>query len=291
MRLLDCPYAIPDKSGRQWLASAELDEDGRFLIDSDLRLLDGLRDEIDLLDKRMAQRVCQDLRVRLLMTLPGVGIQVATSLVAAIGDITRFAEADKLASYLGLVPSTRQSANKCFHGPITKAGRSHTRWMLIEAAHTAARDPGPLGHFFNKVRRRKNYNVAVVAIARKLALLAWHLLTSGRPYRYAKPASVEAKLSTLRVAGTGVRRKGGLGPGVDARVVRPASEQNQRRTGSLAQILEKEQVPAPDDLKPGERKMLEAIDKLAYYESLQHPSARPRSKGRATRSEMDKALS
>jgi hypothetical protein len=59
-----------------------------------------------------------------------------------------------------------------------------------------------LGHFFNKVRRRKNYNIAICAVPRKLAILSWHLLTTGLPYRYAKPSSVEAKLAKLRCFGT-----------------------------------------------------------------------------------------
>ena len=206
VRLLDCPYDIPSARGRAWLAQVELDEDGRALIDGDLRLLDGLQAEIDAMDKRLAQRVYQDERVKLLMTLPGVSQHVAESVVAAVGDVTRFAAPEKLAAYLGLVPSTRQSASRCYHGGITKAGRADARWALVQAAHTVRGDLGPLGYFFHKVRRRKNYNIAVCAVARKLALLAWHLLTSGKPYRYAKPDTVAAKLSKLRVAGSGVRR-------------------------------------------------------------------------------------
>ena len=55
--------------------------------------------------------------MKLLMTLPGVSQHTAQPLLAAIGDISRFPNADKLAGYLGLVPSTGQSANRCYHGP------------------------------------------------------------------------------------------------------------------------------------------------------------------------------
>ena len=50
-----------------------------------------------------------------------------------------------------------------------------------------ARHPGPLGHFFRRLKRRKGHNVAVVATARKLVTIAWHLLTKREPYRYAVP--------------------------------------------------------------------------------------------------------
>lgn len=276
MRLLDCPFDIGSPRGREWLAELHLDEDGRWLVDSDLRLLEHVAAELKTLDQRLAKRVYQDQRVKLLMTLPGVSQTVAAHIIAAVGDVSRFATPEKLASYLGLVPSTRQSASTCYHGGITKAGRVQARWSLVQAAHCAARDLGPLGHFFNKLRRRKGYNVAVVAVARKLAMLAWHLLTSGKPYRYAKPQSVQGKLSKLRVAGSGQKRRGGAGKGIDARTMRAPSARNMRRTPSLKTVLESEGLPEPSPLTPGEVKMLEQTGTRQYYDCLQQESVRPR---------------
>jgi transposase len=280
MRLLDCPCDLTSDLGQHWLSECKLDEQGRMLIESDLRILQAVQNEIKMLEKELAQQTWQDAEVKLLMTLPGVSNTTAATILAAIGDIERFAEPEKLASYFGLTPSTHQSASKCYHGRITKAGNVLARTSLIQAAHTAARDPGPLGHFFNKTRRRKNYNMAITATARKLAMLCWQLLKTGKPYRYARPSTVETKLSKLRVAGSGVRRKGGLGKGVDPRTVRQPDQQNQRRTGSLAQVLAKEQVAAPQqlaELKPGEVKMLQATGQYEYYLSLQHPTMRKKS--------------
>jgi len=276
MRLLDCPYEIPTARGREWLERVELDDDGRAMIDSDLRLLDSLQAEIDALDQRLAQRVYQDERVKLLMTMPGVSQHVAEAVVAAVGDIARFPSPEKLAAYLGLVPSTRQSANHCYHGGITKAGRAAARWALVQAAHTVRGDLGPLGHFFHKLRRRKNYNVAVCAVARKLALLTWHLLTTGKPYRYAKPDTVAAKLSKLRVAGSGVKRRTGAGKGVNSRTLRAPEERNQKRTPGLTEVLRKEGLPAPSALTQGEERVLERTGTKAYFESLQQERVRPR---------------
>jgi transposase len=80
-------------------------------------------------------------RAKLLMTPPGVAHGVALSLLAALGDLSRFKDGDHAASYLGLVPSTRQSGRHCHHGSITKAGCGPTRTMLIQAAQHAPATP------------------------------------------------------------------------------------------------------------------------------------------------------
>ena len=110
------------------------------------------------------------------MTLPGVGPAGAQALYAALGDWRRFKDGAHAASYLGLTPSTRQSADHCYHGSITKAGNSLARWLLTQAARQVAEHPGPLGVFFRRIEKRKNYNVAVVATARKLVTIAFLML-------------------------------------------------------------------------------------------------------------------
>ena len=152
-----------------------------------------LQEQIDHFDQLLAQHAWQDQRVRLLMTLPGVDVTVAEAVLAALGDITRFTTPQQAASYLGLVPSTRQSAAKCYHGPITKQGNVQARWMLVQAAQQLGRHPGPLGNFFRRLKRRKNHNVAVVACARKLVIIAMHMLKNNEPYRYAQPATTETQ--------------------------------------------------------------------------------------------------
>ncbi len=179
MRLSDPPVkhssGLFSKAGRAWLdalTEKQIDCDGLDMIASDLRLLDALAGEIDRFDHRLAKLGYDDPRVKLLMTMPGVSVVVAQALVAAFGDITRFKSADKAASYLGLTPSTKQSAKTCHHGPITKRGNSNARWMLVQAAQHMLRQPGPLGHFFRRLKSRKNHNIAVVATARKMAMIA-----------------------------------------------------------------------------------------------------------------------
>ena len=108
---------------------------------------------------------------------------------------------------LGLTPRVRQSANTCHYGRITKAGNPQARWLLTQAAQQVAQHPGPLGVFFRRLKAKKNHNIAVVATARKLVVIAHLMLKNREPYRYAVPATTRDKLAALRVAATGVRRR------------------------------------------------------------------------------------
>src|SRR6185436_8081090 len=78
-----------------------------------------------------------------------------------------------------------------YHGRITKAGCPQTRAMLVQAVQAASDHPGPIGAFFRRLRKRKKYNVAVIATARKLVTIAYLMLKNNEPYRYAKPLVVK----------------------------------------------------------------------------------------------------
>lgn len=281
-RLLACPAGdLWSQAGRQWLASVEIDEESRWLIDSELRRLAVLVQEIAAIEHQLAILGHADQRVRLLMTMPGVSLVVAVALVAAIGDVSRFRDGDALASYFGLVPSTRQSGNRCYHGPITKRGRSQPRWMLVEAAHHLATHPGPLGHFFRRLAGRKCHNVAVVATARKLAVLACRLLTTGQPYRYALPQSTEDKLRKLRIAATGQRRKGGSPKGSKP-VARLGAGVPSRRCRSLDEVYQSEGIASRQPAPPGEQKTIEHTQSADFVAELAVPKVIARRPGKAT---------
>ena len=273
-RLLHCSYEMTSAAARQWITGQALDDDVRWLLESDLRLMDSLQAELDAMDKLLAKRGYVDPRVKLLMTLPGVSQHTAQSLLAAIGDITRFRDADAMASYLGLVPSTRQSANHCYHGPITKQGRGHTRCMLIQAAQSVRTHPGPLGHFFRRLKKRKPHNVAIVAVAHKLVLLAWHVLTKGEPYRYALPQATQKKLSKLRILATGEKRRAGLPAGTKKSPPRLSGRSDKIKP--LAEVYANEQVPAARPAPAGELRHLAAQKLNNFVDSLQHEHIVPR---------------
>lgn len=279
-RLIEVSRArLFDARGLQWLRELALDDDGRRFLDSDLRLLEGIERECAAIDAEIAPLAYRHQQVRLLMTLPGVDFVVALGLLAAWGDVRRFANPDKAAAALGLNPSTRQSGDHPgYHGPITKHGNAHARWLLVQAAQHLDRNPGPLGAFFRRLAAKKNRNVAVVAAARKLATIAWWMLTRNEPYRYAPPRSTEEKFRRLRIRVTGLRRKRGTPKGTP-RSARYGTGQPVLRVGSLAQILQSEQLPQPtplEKLPPGELANLRRTNSLAYVDVIQQPQILPR---------------
>jgi transposase len=204
-----CPHAdLFGASGRTWLASQALPQDERLAVERHVRTLDRLLEDLRLVERDIARHALEDQGVRRLMTIPGIDMVVAVGLAAAIGDVARFASAERLVAYLGLNPSVRQSGQgPARHGRIAKQGRGHARGMLVEAAWAAARSPGPLRAFFQRVSARRGQHVAAVATARKLAVLAWRLLTRGEDYAWARPALQARKLRRLELrAGSPARR-------------------------------------------------------------------------------------
>lgn len=143
--------------------------------------------------------------------------------------------------------------------------------------------PGPLGVFFRRLARKKNRNVAVVAVARKMVAIAVMMLKNNEPYRYAAPATVQAKLARLRIRGGGAKRVGGSGKG-KGRHPNYGSGKAQRRVPSLQEVYAKEGLPAPralEDLPAGERKMLRREGLEETMTQLRQASSRKRSGGQA----------
>src|SRR5438034_1160590 len=184
-----CPAAdLFGIKGRAWLARQELPPDEQAAAAALLRQLDFHAQGLALIDRDLGQAALGRPEVLRLMTIPGVDATVALSIVAAVGDFTRFRTPERLVSYLGLNPRVRQSGGQpASHGRITKAGPAHARGMLVEAAWSASKAPGPLRAFYQRVRARRGMHVAAVATARKLAVLCWHLIIKGEDYAFALP--------------------------------------------------------------------------------------------------------
>ena len=164
---------------------------------------------------------------------------------------------------------TRQSANICRHGPITKAGNSLARWLLTQAAQHLATHPGPLGVFFRRIARRKHRNVAVVATARKLVVIALLMLKHREPYRYSLPEPTRAKLAAFRIAATQERRKKGA---LLAPMQRRTPGERIRKTAGLAVVYDSEGLPklTPSEKLPaGERRVLKAMNLESLPDQLQ----------------------
>jgi len=193
--LLDCPFTdLFGKAGQRWLAQQTLPADERALVDGTQRLLGWFESELEMLDRRLAAQAAGDRRIQHLITIPGVGMVTALAVVAVIGDVRRFPRPTQLVGYLGLDPRVRQSGERPARlGHISRQGQSHARAMLVEAALASVRQPGPLRAFYERLRGRRRTQIAVVAVARKLAVLAWHLLTHETDYRWASASLTDRK--------------------------------------------------------------------------------------------------
>ena len=205
-----CPHSdLFNRRGRDWLKRQAVPGDEQAAIERHLRELDRLGEDLAVLDREIAESALDDSAVKRLLTITGVNLTVAASLMAAIGDIRRFDDPGKLVSYFGLNPRVRQSGlGAAHHGRISKVGRSHARAMLVEAAWAAAKAPGPLHAFFVRIRARRGHQIAAVAVARKLTVLCWHVLIKDEDYLWARPALVANKTRAMELQAGRPQKKG-----------------------------------------------------------------------------------
>jgi transposase len=188
------------KRGRAWLTTQPLPLDERLAVEQRLRELDRLGEDLAVIDRLLGKAILEDTQLKRLLTITGVNATIAIALLAAIGDIGRFASARKLVSYFGLNPRVYQSGlQPAQHGHISKVGRSHARAMLVEAAWAASKAPGPLRSFFLRIRARRGQQIAAVATARKLATIVWYVLTDKEDYSWARPSLVAMKERALQL--------------------------------------------------------------------------------------------
>ena len=186
--------------GRAWLASLELPPEERESVDAGIRHVEFLDSEIAAVDRLIAQQALSWPEIRRLMTVPGVNLICAASFIAAVGDANRFFTSRKLVAYLGLDPKVRQSGDApARSGRISKRGSPSARWALVEAAWTAVNQPGPLHAFYQRTRARRGHGKAIVATARKLAILFWCMLTRSQDYAHQQPSLTKKKLRRLQI--------------------------------------------------------------------------------------------
>ena len=106
----------------------------------------------------------------------------------------------KLVAYLGLDPKVKQSGDEpARSGRISKRGSPSARWALVEAAWTTVLQPGPMHAFYERIKARRGHGKAIVATARKLAILFWCMLTRGEDYAHQQPSLTRKKLRRLEI--------------------------------------------------------------------------------------------
>jgi transposase len=199
--------------GRRWLTEVELPLEERESVDAGLRQIAFVDAEIVAVDRLIAQQALSWPEIGRLMTVPGVNLICAASFMAAIGEPSRFLTSRKLVAYLGLDPKVRQSGGApARSGRISERGSANARWALVEAAWSAVKQPGPLRAFYERTRGRRGHGKAIVATARKLAVLFWCMLTRGEDYAHQRPALTKKKQRQLELtAGAPARSKAAAG--------------------------------------------------------------------------------
>lgn len=193
---------------RAWIVSLPLGEIERLIVQTHLDSLDALQGQRDELEKRLELLARAEVywpKVQALVSLRGIGLYSAMVLLTEIGDAKRFGSPSQLMSYFGLVPGESSSGNKERRGPITKAGNSHARWILAEAAWNQRFKPGTsarlrkhwpsqpkevveiarkaerrLHQKYWKLATRKDSRIAATAVAREMVGFIWALLTLDR---------------------------------------------------------------------------------------------------------------
>jgi transposase len=131
-----------------------------------------------------------------LMQVPGCGVVTGMTILAAVGDITRFETPKALASYSGLVPGLEQSGVKLRGKGITKEGRRELRWVMVEVAWRAVKADPHWKKYFEMLQKRMHKNQAIVAIARHLLTVVWYVLTHHKPYQHYSPERIAYKYLT-----------------------------------------------------------------------------------------------
>jgi transposase len=185
------------QTNRSWWDQQPVSTTERLHIKHDLETLDNLAPQIEEVDDEIL-RLSTSPRwfqsVTYLLQLPGFGITTTMTILAAIGDITRFEKDKQLVGYSGLGAGVHASGETYRTGHITKEGRRDLRWALVEIAWSAVNYHPHWKNEFNRLTQRMCKNKAIVAIARKLLIAVWHVLTELVADKHAEPEMVATKL-------------------------------------------------------------------------------------------------
>ena len=179
---------------RGWWQSLPVSALEQARIQSDLATLSFAEAQVHELEDALAAVAATDDRVPLLIQLPGIQLVSAVTILAAIGEIGRFPSPERLVGYAGLGARVHDSGQVHRTGRITKTGRRDLRHIMVEAAHTASRWHPHWQRELARLEPRLGHNKALVAIARKLLVVVWHVLTEESVDRHAEPYQVARAL-------------------------------------------------------------------------------------------------
>ncbi|MFQ5592469.1 MAG: IS110 family transposase [Phycisphaerae bacterium] len=175
------------RTGRTYLAQLKLEEAGRAILDRYLETMDQIHravEESTASLRELMRRPRWSKAAALLLTMPGIGLITALTILAELGDLTRFRSRAAVANYAGLVPIIRDSDQKHFAGGISHRGSNHLRAVLGEAAWMAFPRVPVYRHLFERIEQKKNKATAIVAVARRMLEDAFTMLKRDEAFRY-----------------------------------------------------------------------------------------------------------
>ena len=193
-------YALPLPEGplfaeqqTSWWLSLPLSTLELVCVQTDLNTLAFARQQIELIETELKSQAAQDERLVYLVQLPGFRWLTGMTVLAAIGEIARFPTAKQLVGYAGLGSSVHISGKTSRSGPITKQGRRDLRTAMVRVAHAAAKSHPHWRAELQRLEPRLGYQKSIVAIARKMLVVAWHVLSRRQADRFAQPPQVARK--------------------------------------------------------------------------------------------------
>ncbi len=169
-------------AGREALKSVVLIGQKQKILTESLEVLDFLAKQIDDQDAKIRKLAKYNPHVGRLKKIPGFGLITAMVFFAEVGDVTRFRNAEQLAAFTGLVPRVYASGGKMNTGRITKTGPRLLRRMLVQSAWAAIRWCPVLRSRFASISGRRGKKIAIIAIARMLAEIAYHVYLEKTPF-------------------------------------------------------------------------------------------------------------
>jgi transposase len=189
LEVQDASDAFGAKARPQWEPLIEkLPEQTGWTSRLLLRQVEFLDEQIRLHQQRVRDLVKQTPEMELLKTLPGIGEILSAVVTLEVGDVERFASAERLASYAGTTPRVHSSGDKTRYGRLRPDVNRFLKWALIEAANSVALNHRRLpdrhvSQLYIRLKQRRGHAKAVGAVARHLAEAVWHVLHGRVPYR------------------------------------------------------------------------------------------------------------
>lgn len=187
---------LADKNQTWWERQTFSDLTG-FQVECDLQIVAQLELHKAAIDQKLAEMSNAEPwadEIVYLMQIPGFGIIFSMIVLSALGDVTRFTHPKQLVGYAGLGAGVHDSGQKHQDKAITKEGRRELRWALVEASWGAIRSDPYWKAQYERLKKTKHANKAIVAIARKLLVAVWHILTHREPYRHFDDETIAYKM-------------------------------------------------------------------------------------------------